>query len=246
MLKRICQCAAALLIVTVQLFGARAGQLETKPSLGQIVRSSSATLGGTAVPAGGTVVSGDIMSTAAGGSALVEFSGGDQVELGENTIVTFSGTPTHVVATVDHGNVTVRAPVAGGVVLETLRCRISPAGQGSASYQVTAPPGSTSISVRGIQGSVSVGELGAAQGHALQAGKVWSCPAVAAGQAREEGAPSAGEQAGQAGAPAVSSHSNTGLLVLLLGGGAAAGIGAALAAGGKGGGGGGPASPSAP
>ncbi|HEV2424586.1 MAG TPA: hypothetical protein VGZ29_07150 [Terriglobia bacterium] len=246
MLRRIHLSAAALLIATFQLPAAHAGQLQTKPPLGQIVRSSSATLGGTAIPAGGTIVSGDIMSIAAGGGALVEFPGGNQIDLGENTIVTFSGTPDHVVATVDHGNVTVRAPAAGGVVVETVRCRIASTGQGGASYQVTAPPGSTSISVHGLQGAVSVGELGAAQAHALKAGEDWSCPAVAAGRAREEGAPSAGEQAGQAGAPAVSSHSNTGLIVLLLGGGAAVGIGAALAAGGKGGGGGGPASPSAP
>lgn len=244
MLRRVCQSTATLLMATLPMFAARSGQLQTKPSLGQIVRASAATLGGTAVPAGGTIVSGDIMSTAGGGAALVEFSGGNQIELGENTIVTFSGAPGHVVAMVDHGNLTVRAPVAGGVVVETLRCRIASTGQGSASYQVTASPGSPSASVHGLQGRVSVGELGAAQGHALQAGEVWSCPAPAAGQAREEGAPSAGEQAGQAGAPAVTAHSKTGLLVLLLGGGAAAGIGAALA-GGKGGGGG-PASPSAP
>lgn len=243
MLRRICRSTAALLIGALQLFAARSGQLQTKPSLGQIVRSSSATLGGTAVPGGGTIVSGDIMSTAAGGAALVEFSDGNQIDLGENTIVTFSGTPGHVVATLDHGNVAVRALNAGVVVVQTVRCNIASTGQGSASYQIMAPPGSTSIQVSGVQGEVSVAETGG-QGHVVHAGETWSCPAVLAGQAREEGAPSAGEQAGQAGAPTVTAHGHTGLLVLLLGGGAAAGIGAALA-GGKGGGGG-PASPSVP
>jgi len=246
MLRQICQSSAALLVAALQLFAARNGQLQTKPALGQIVRSSSAMLGGTAVPSGGTIVSGDIMSTPAGGGALVGFSGGNQVELGENTIVTFGGTPDHVIATLDHGEITVRAPIAGGVAVQTVQCNIVSAAQGSASYQIMAPPGSTSIQVSGVQGEVSVAETGAAQGHVVHAGETWSCPAVSAGQAREEGAPSAGEQAGQAGAPTVTSHSNTGLLVLLLGGGAAAGIGAALAAGGKGGGGSGPASPSAP
>ncbi len=248
MLREFSRVLLVLAIVTLPMYAARGGQLQTKPALGQVIRSSSATIGGTAVPSGGTIISGDIMSTVAGGAALVEFSAGNQIELGENSIVTFRGTPDHVLASVDHGSITVRATVPGAVVVETLQCRMSSTGQASVSYSISAPPGSTTVSVKALQGAINIGEIGTQQTHAVGEGETWTCPSAVTAQTREEGAPGAGEQAGQAPAPApsVSKHSNTGLLVLLIGGGVAGGIAAAVAGGGKGGGGGGPASPSAP
>jgi hypothetical protein len=246
MVKPVRPIAALVFVVAISAAAATARQLQTKPSLGQIVRSSSATLGGIAVPGGGTLLSGDIMSTPAGGSALLQFAGGNQVELDENTIVTFTGTPDHVLATIDHGAVTVRMPSAAGVAVETLRCRIDSAGQAGSSYLVSAPAGSTAASIKALHGPVAVNETGKPGSHTVAEGETWTCPPVSAAQAREEEGPGAGEQAGQAPAPSVSKHSNTGLLVLLIGGGVAGGIAAALAGGGKGGGGGGPASPSVP
>jgi len=236
----------ALLMIAMPALANGGGQLQTKPALGQLVRSSSATIGGIAVPSGGTIVSGDIMSTPTGGGALVEFSAGNQVELGQDSIVTFSGTPDHALLTVDHGSITVRVAAPGAVVVETLLCRVASTGGTAVSYSVAAPPGSTTTEIRSLQGSIDVTEMGTSQTHAVGPGGTWTCPAGAAAQTREAGAPGAGEQAGQAPAPTVSKHSNTGLLVLLIGGGVAGGIAAAAAGGGKGGGGGGPASPSAP
>jgi len=225
---------------------ARNGQLQKAPALGEIVRSSSATLGGIAAPAGGTAVSGDVMSTAKGGGALVQFSAGSQIELGENSSVTLSGTPDHVLAKVDRGTVTVQTPGPEAVVVETAQCRVDAAGQGSVSYSATlGPEGGVSITAR--HGILAATEISDGQSHALAEGETWTCPSAAASaQTREEGRPVGGEAAGQAPAPKPQAHSNTGLLVVLIGGGVAAGIGAALAGGGKGGGGGGPASPSAP
>jgi ferric-dicitrate binding protein FerR (iron transport regulator) len=245
MLRQLGRLIVALMIA-IPAFAARRGQLQTKPALGQVVRASSATIGGTAVPSGGTIISGDILSTATGGGALVEFSAGNQVELSENSIVTFSGTTDHVLVTVDHGNITVHAAAPGAVVVETLLCRMASTGGTGVSYSVAAPPGSTTADIKSLQGSIDVTEMGTSQTHTVGQGETWTCPAAAAAQTREAGAPGAGEQAGQAPAPTVSKHSNTGLLVLLIGGGVAGGIAAAAAGGGKGGGGGGPASPSAP
>jgi hypothetical protein len=245
MLRQLGRLALILSIAAPPAFAARGRQLPSKPALGQVVRSSSATLGGTALPSGGTIVAGDVLSTAAGGSALVEFSAGNQIELGESSIVNFSGTQDRVLATVDHGSVTVSVATPGAVATATLLCRVSTSEQGSASYSVTAPPGSTSATVKALRGTVTTAEIGSGQSHLVNEGETWACPAAVGAQAREEGAPGPGEQAGQAPAPAVSKHSNTGLLVVLIGGGVAGGIAAALA-GGKGGGGGAPASPSAP
>jgi hypothetical protein len=245
MLREAGRMILALSILALPVFAASGGQLQTKPALGQVVRSSSAMIGGVAVPSGGTIVAGDILSTPTGGGALVEFSAGNQVELGEGSIVTFSGTPDHVLATIDHGSVTVHA-ATGAVVVETLLCRMASSGGPAVSYSVSAPPGSTTADVKSLQGSIDVTEMGTSQTHAVGQGGTWTCPAAAAVQTREAGAPGAGEQAGQAPAPTVSKHSNTGLLALLIGGGVAGGIAAAAAGGGKGGAGGGPASPSAP
>jgi len=246
MLRQPGRTIVALLMAAMPAFAVNGRQLQTKPALGQVVRASSATIGGTAVPSGGTIVAGDILSTATGGGALVEFSAGNQVELGENSLVTFSGTPDHVLLTVDHGRITVHAAASGAVVAETLLCRVaSPDGTGG-SYSVAASPGSTTVEIKSLQGSLDVTEMGTLQTHTVGQGRTWTCLTAAAAQARESGAPGAGEQAGPAPAPTVSKHSNTGLLVLLIGGGVAAGIAAAAAGGGKGGGGGGPASPSAP
>jgi hypothetical protein len=235
-----------LLMIAMTASAAGGFQIQTKPALGQVVRASSATIGGTAVPSGGTILSGDILSTATGGAGLVEFSAGNQVELGENSIVTFSGTPDHVLLTVDHGTIKVRTAAPGAVVVETLLCRVDTTGGAGGAYSVAAPSGSTTAEIKSLQGSLDVTEMGTSQTHTVAQGGTWTCPAAAAAQTREAGAPGAGEQAGQAPAPAVSKHSNTGLLVLLIGGGVAGGIAAAAAGGGKGGSSGGPASPSAP
>jgi hypothetical protein len=252
---------AATLMTSLPAVAARNGQSQQATAVGQVVRSMSASLGGIAVPSGGTVVSGDTMSTAKGGGALVQFAAGSQIELGEDSSVTFGGAPGHVLVKFDHGTVTVGAAGPGTVVVETAQCRVEPAGQGSVSYMVTAPmvagptvtaptvtgPAGAGASITAQHGALGVTEIASGQSHPLAEGETWTCPnAPAAAQTREEGRPGAGEQAGQAPAPQPAKHSNTGLLVLLLGGGAAAGIGAAVAAGGKGGGGGGPASPSAP
>ena len=246
MLRQSGRMIAALLMIVMPAFAANGRQLQTKQALGQVVRASSATIGGTAVPSGGTIATGDIMSTATGGGALVEFSAGNQVELGENSIVTFRGTPDHVLVTVDHGSITVRAAVPGAVVAETLLCRVASTGGTSASFSVTASAGSTTADIKSLKGSIDVTETGTSRTHPVAQGVTWTCPAAPAAQTREAGAPGAGEQAGQAPVPTASKHSDTGLLVLLIGGGVAGGIAATAAGGGKGGGGGGPASPSAP
>ena len=225
-----------------------------KPALGQIVRSSLASIGGIPVPSGGTVVSGDALTTAKAGGALLKFSATSQLEVYEDTRVTLNGTPGHLVAKLDQGTVTVTAEGPSYLAVETPGCRIEPSGPTGASYSVTLPPrASAGASISASQGSVSLVETASSSHRLLAQGQTAVCPNPALVARQEEGTPTPSQSAGQAAPPAAAKPhgSNTTLWLLLLGGGAAAGLGAAVA-GGHGGAGaaasssGVPASPSGP
>ncbi|HUI40767.1 MAG TPA: hypothetical protein VL523_02245 [Terriglobia bacterium] len=223
-----------------------AGAAQTGPSqaLGQIVSASSASIAGVAMPGGGTLVSGNTLSTAAGGAALVKFSANGQVELSENTSAAFSGTPGHVLAKISQGALVATAAGPEALVTETSQCRIQPQGPGGATYAVNVSS-SAAATVTARQGTLVMVEIASGRRRVLAEGETVGCPLLAARAGQEQKVqPAPGEQAGQAAPSASPAHSHTGLLVLLLGGGAAAGAGIAL--GGHGGGSGAPASPSAP
>ncbi|HXJ93642.1 MAG TPA: hypothetical protein VMT20_12245 [Terriglobia bacterium] len=221
-----------------------------KPALGQIVRSSLASLGGVQMPSGGTVVSGDTLTTAKSGGALVKFSATSQLEVSEDTSVSLDGTPSHLVAKLGKGTVTASVQGSSYLAVSTSGCRIEPSVPAGASYSVALAPGASanaSATVTANQGSVSLMETATGTRRSLPEGQSAACPAVVTAARPEEGAPAPSQSAGQAPPATPEAHggSNTTLLLLLAGGGAAAGI-AAAAAGGHGGGGGGPASPSSP
>jgi hypothetical protein len=247
----------AMFFAACTCLGAK-GKPQGAPVIGQIVLSSGATVDGVPALNGSTLLAGDTIATPKDRGALVKVPGNAQVELSESTIVSFSGTPGHVIAKIAQGMIVAQEPDADTLAIETSQCRIRAVPQGNATCEVSlAPGGSATITVR--TGSVLILGIGSGQERALAQGETFVCPAVpeaaaapqavpeaaAAPQAPEEIKPAPGEAAPQA-PPSQAKHSNTALWLLLLGGGAAAGIGAAVAAGGHGGGGGGPASPSAP
>jgi hypothetical protein len=225
--------------------------------LGKIVSSSATSLGGVAAPSGSTVLSGDTLSTSADGTALVRFTAASQVELSENTSVSFSGTPAHVRLKIAQGTVGAMQSDPDSLLIETSQCTLQPAKAGNASYSVSVLPG-TSAKVIALNGTVLAAESDSGHAFIISEGETSACPNAAAFAPRvsppssspgprEEVKPAPSVPAGQASpSPEAPKHSNTSLWLLLLGGGAAAGIGAAVAAGGHGGGGGGPASPSTP
>src|SRR5215469_10714957 len=110
-----------------------------KQALGQVVRSSLASLGGISVPSGGTVVSGDTLTTAKGGGALVKFSTNSQLEVSEDTSVTLLGAPGHLQFNLGQGTVQVAVQGPDYLAVETSQCRVEPAGPGGATYSVTLP-----------------------------------------------------------------------------------------------------------
>lgn len=238
----------AILFASCACLAAR-GKPQTPAVIGQIVRSSGATMDGVPALISGTVLAGDTLATPKGGSAMVRIPGGGQVDISENTTVGFNGSPGHVVAKIAQGTIVVQGPNPDFLVIEAAQCRIQPAAQSSATSAVTMSLGG-SATVTAQAGSINVIQSGSAEARTLTQGETFVCPnvpAASAVQGREEIKPAPGEQAGQSPAPAEPpKHSNTALWVLLVGGGAAAGIGAAAAAGGHGGGSSTPASPSAP
>lgn len=246
MSKAFC-CTLAMFFAACTSLGAK-GKPQGAPVIGQIVLSSGATVDGVPALNGSTLLAGDTIATPTGRGALVKVPGNAQVELSENTIVSFSGTPGHVVAKIAQGNIIAQEPDTDTLAIETSQCRIRAVAQGNATCEVSVPPGG-SATITARSGSISIVGIGSVQERSLAQGETFVCPnvpAAAAPQAPEESKPAPGEAAPQAPPSEAPKHSNTSLWLLLLGGGAAAGIGAAVAAGGHGGGGGGPASPSAP
>ena len=218
------------------------------PVLGQIIRSSAASVSGVSVPSGGTLLAGDVVTTSAGGGALIKFSTNRQMELSENTAVSFSGIPDQVVARVSQGTVVAEQADPDSLVIETSACRLQPARRESVAYSVTVSPGaSANISAR--QGTLLAAETVSGRAYILGQGETSSCPRLAAAPVPERPeaiTPEPPVRAGQAPPSTVAAAgSHTGLLLVILGLGGAAGAGLALA-GGHGGGGGTPASPSAP
>jgi hypothetical protein len=222
-----------------------------KQALGQVVRSSLASLGGIPVPSGGTVVSGDTLTTAKAGGALVKFSANSQIEVFEDTSVTLLGSPGHLLVKLGQGAVEATVQGSDYLAVETSQCRVEPAEATGAAYSVTLSSPQASATVSARRGNVSIVEL-VSSGHQLLAeGQTATCAGAASGARQEEATPAPSQSAGQS-PPAPSGHggSHTPLWLLLVGGGIAAG--AAAAAAGHGGGGataspsGGPASPSSP
>jgi len=229
--------------------------LSTRPTtggqqtIGQIVSSSGASLGGVPVPGPGTVLAGDTLSTGKGGSALVKISASTQVSLAEGTTVSFSNPSGHPLARISAGIVVAETEGSDSLNIETPRCRIAAAQPGKTTYLVSvSPDGSSMFTAR--RGAAVVTEISSGRSSTLPEGETEACAAPTSPvleQEREEAQPAPSEPASQAppGNPVPTHHGSSGILILA-GVGAAAGVAVAVAAGGKGGGGSGPASPSAP
>jgi len=217
--------------------------------LGQIVRSKGTSLGSTPVPNEGTLVDGDVLTTAKGGAALIKFSLGIEASISEGTSVSFYRTTGQVLARLSAGEIFPETVGKDALVVETPKYRIAPEGKSESIYQVKFVPGRLTL-VAVEQGSVSITETATGKHYVVRAKQQAFVDSSAAttGEAAgpEGGKMAAGRAAGQAPPnPAEEkTHSNTGYIIL--GGGAAAAAAAGLAASGGGGGGGGPASPSRP
>lgn len=238
-------CLSVIAGLTLSARPATSGQ----QALGQIISSSGASVGGVPVPGPGTVLAGDTLSTAKGGSALVKISASTQVSLAEGTTVNFSNPSGHPLARISAGILLAETEGSDSLNIETPRCRIAPAQPGKATYLVSvSPDGSSMFTAR--HGTALVTEISSGRSSTLPEGESEACAAPSSPvleQERAEAQPAPSEPASQAppANPVPAHHGSSGMLILVAVG-AAAAVGIAVAAGGKGGGGSGPASPSAP
>jgi len=145
------------------------GHTEQPAVIGQILNSSGATVDGLPIPASGTVVSGETISTAKDGNAVVDLSPGTRLNLDENTSVSFAGRPSHVSAEVTKGAVTARTSGKDALLVETPRYVIEPTDPGPSAFLVTIlPERNTEIAAR--RGSVRITEKSTGQKYVLAQG----------------------------------------------------------------------------
>jgi len=217
-------------------------------AIGQIISSSGASVGGVPVPGPGTVLAGDTLSTAKGGTALVKISANTQVSLAGETTVNFSSLSGHPLARISSGIVLAETEGSDSLNIETPRCRLAPAQPGKATYLVSVSrDGSSTFTAR--HGAALVTEISSGRSSTLPEGESEACAPPSSPvleQERAEAQPAPSEPASQAPPNPVPAHHGSSGMLILVGVGGAAAVGVAVAAGGKGGGGSGPASPSTP
>src|SRR6516162_1125278 len=163
-------CLSLVLGLTLPTRPATGGQ----QAIGQIISSSGASVGGVPVPGPGTVLAGDTLSTAKGGTALVKISANTQVSLAGETTVNFSSLSGHPLARIFSGIVLAETEGSDSLNIETPRCRIAPAQPGKATYLVSvSPDGSSTFTAR--HGAALVTEISSGRSSTLPEGESEAC-----------------------------------------------------------------------
>lgn len=202
-----------MVISWVVIIGLLSGSLiwgsDARPVIGKVLLSSRAAVGGIALPGEGTVLADDVLSTGKGGKALVDFAPAARAALGEETSVCFRRIEGDLVAELSSGILVAKEQSGQGLVIQTPKYRVQPAGRGEAIYLVgLLPDGSTVVAAR--NGQVSIREKSSGQSYVLPEGKFAAIPASATGvpaspgQEKEESRQAPGRQAPPAPAKPVS------------------------------------------
>lgn len=157
--------------------------------VGEIVRSSDASLNGITIPERGTVTPGSILATGEHGSALVQFSPDNQVNLLEKSSVSFRSDSDRLTAQMSAGTMGIRSFGAEPLVVETPGYKIGPAAQEGALYVVAMLPGWTTV-VSARRNSVSIVQRSSGEKYVLAEGhyaKVADGPQAAPPQTTAQG-----------------------------------------------------------
>jgi ferric-dicitrate binding protein FerR (iron transport regulator) len=159
--------------------------LANASGVGLIIRSTNASVDGTAVPEQGSVPPGSTLRTATSGSALVEFSLGTQVNLLENTSVSFRNEPGQLVAELSSGTLGAKSVGDETLIVRTRDLQIEPVNQGKAIYVVAMQPDNTAI-VSARQGPVSITQRSTSKKHVLTEGHDAKVADAPQGQATQQ------------------------------------------------------------
>lgn len=166
--------SVVVIAVSTVLFGAAGNPLV----VGRLISSAGATLAGEAVPAGGTIRLGDVLTTRKAGNALVVLAAETEASLSENTSVRFSRGGTYLSMRLSSGAVRAKSLGKDSLIVETPAYRIEPVEHGKAVYLVAMLPDKTTV-VAARHGKVSITEVTSGQNYVVDEGhfaKVSSSP----------------------------------------------------------------------
>jgi hypothetical protein len=124
--------------------------------VGDVVASDRASVNGILVPGEWTIASGDALSTAAGGSALVHLSTEGEARLAESTSVVFEREAKLITAHMSSGTLGVAVRGEDDLMSKTDQFAVQPARPGNAEYTVAMLPGRSVISAE--RGDIRVTE----------------------------------------------------------------------------------------
>ena len=158
-----------VLVLAVAIFGMTSAVRANPPGVGEIIRSSDASLNGVIVPELGTVTPGSVLATGEHGSALVQFSPDTQVNLLERTSVTFRSDAGGLSARMSSGTLGAKSLGKEPLLVETPTYQIGPAGQKGAIYVVAMLSDLTTI-VSARKGSVSILQKSSGEKYVLSEG----------------------------------------------------------------------------
>lgn len=171
---------------------------QSRQVIGEVVRSSGASLGGVLIPGQGTIMTDDLLSTEKGGSALVKLSATTRARLSEQTSVRFQKIGDHTSAQMLSGTMVAERLGKNVLAVETLKYKIEPADLGKAIYLVALLPDKRTV-VATRSGRVLITEIRSGQSYLLSEGKYAAIPASSSGVPGRENVESTQDTGGQAG-----------------------------------------------
>ena len=153
---------------------------DSRPVVGRVVASSGVTLEGVPIPNEGTMLTGDLLMTPKGGTALVEFSSTTQANIAEETSVRFAYAGSNPLAQISSGTMVTMTQRKDVLIVETPKYRIEPGEQGKAIHVVAVLPDESTV-VAARSGGVSITEISSGLRYVLPEGKYAAIPASSTG-----------------------------------------------------------------
>ena len=179
-----------------------AGKAAGEPQLGRILYSYASNLRGIPVPGTETILSGDVLTTAQEGSALVELKAGTKVKIARNSFVRFLGDGESVQVELLLGAIVSESAGKPTMVVIAPKYQFAPAQDGECRYVVQLSKEQATV-VGAIKGNLLVKARNASESYVLNQGKYAAIAAWAAGVPAQ-----AVQPAGQAGARVAGKVSN--------------------------------------
>jgi hypothetical protein len=161
----------------------------TPDVVGEVVRSSNATVEGSTLLSNGTILSGDAVNVGEGGSVLLRYSPTGRAVLAASTQVRFSSAKGNIVAELLSGTLAIERENRDAFVVKTSTYRVEPQGEGRAEFAVALLPDKRTL-VETQHGKVAITETSSGKSYTLAEGLLAQIPAPATGIPGQEEAQS--------------------------------------------------------